>query len=93
MAHPFGGHPTFSSYIDWARKEHGFRAQSGYGHDRHGKTHLVTRIYKEDGPSLVVPGIKPGDRLAPTQVGNFDRRLGINSPWFSVDAGPDESGI
>jgi hypothetical protein len=89
MAFPFGGHPTLAAYIDWARTEHNFRAQSGYGQDRRGKTHTVTKIYKDGGPSVVVVGIAQNDRLAPSQVGNLDRRLGLNSPWFSVDAGPE----
>ena len=85
MAHPFGGHPTFGKYLLWANKEHGFRAQSGIASDASGKPHTVTKISKPGGPSVVVPGVSQDEYLTPSLVGYLDRRLGIMSPWFSVD--------
>lgn len=84
MAFPFGGHPTLADYLVWARDQHGFAAQSGYAHTELGKTVSVTRVSKPGGPSLVISGLSQTERITPTQIGNFDRRLGINSPWFSV---------
>lgn len=84
MAYPFGGHPTLADYIGFAR-EQGFEAKSGYAQDRTGKTHTSTRIFKNGGPSVVVVGVSQTDYLVPTQVGNLDRRLKLDSPWFGVD--------
>lgn len=93
MAFPFGGHPTFGQYLIWARDSHGFTARTGIGADDLGRSHSVTRIFREGGPSVIIPGIKQNDRLTPSFVGYLDRRLGINSPWFSVDDGPPPDSI
>lgn len=85
MAFPFGGHPTFGQYLIWALDAHGFTARTGIGSDVTGKPHSITRIFKEGGPSAIVPGIKQEEHLTPSVVGYLDRRLGIKSPWFSID--------
>lgn len=87
MAFPFGGHPTLAMYIAWAREKHGCKALSGFAADADGQTHTVTQITTTDGKSVVVVGTKQTEHLAPTMVGYLDRRLGLNSPWFSIDAG------
>lgn len=85
MSFPFGGHPTFGQYLIFARDEHGFTVLSGYSTDSRGRSHQLTRIFKEGGPSLIVVGTDQKEHLTPSAVGNYDRRLGIKSPWFSVD--------
>lgn len=85
MAFPFGGHPRLADYIGQARKDHGATAKSGSAADDSGKSHSVTRIEVPSGKSVVVVGIKQTERLVPSQIGYLDRRLGITSPWFSVD--------
>lgn len=85
MSHPFGGHPTFGAYIGWARKHHKLSAQTGYAADGAGKVHTTTKLSIEDGESVVVPGIDQNERLTPSMVGYLDRRLGIVSPYFSVN--------
>lgn len=85
MAAPFGGHPTFGAYLVWARDVHGFRAQTGFGADPDGRSHTVTRISKTDGPTVVVVGVDQKEHLTPTMVGNLDRRLGVTSPFFSLN--------
>ncbi len=89
MAFPFGGHPTFAMYMQWARETHQCKAASGFAADSSGKTHTVTQITAPDGKSVAVVGTKQTEHLAPTMVGYLDRRLGIESPWFSIDAGDD----
>lgn len=87
MAFPFGGHPTLAAYMHWAR-EQGFRAQSIAASDERGKTHTAIKLSKEGGRSVVVVGVKQHEHLAPSMVGYLDRRLGVKSPWISVDT-PD----
>jgi len=86
MAFPFGGHPTLADYIGQARKDHGATAKSGSASDDSGRSHTVTRIeIPASGRSVVVVGISQTEHLEPSMIGYLDRRLGINSPWFSVD--------
>lgn len=85
MSAPFGGHPKFVDYLVWARDTHECRAESGYASDGNGKTHTVTKISHPDGKSVVMVGLSQTEHLVPSTVGYLDRRLGISSPWFSVD--------
>ena len=85
MAFPFGGHPTLAAYIQWARETHSFRAQSIAAPDDAGKTHTAVKIYKDEGPSVVVVGVPQSEHLVPSMIGYLDRRLGLTSPWYSVD--------
>jgi len=85
MAFPFGGHPTFAKYLVWARDTHDFAAQTGVAKDSSGKPYTVTKIFKPGGPSVIVPGVGQNEYLTPSMVGYLDRRLGLKSPWFSID--------
>lgn len=78
MAHPFGGHPTLAQYILWAREEHGCESRTG---TTHGQSFI--RIEKDSDHVVFVFGDQINDYLSPTQVGNLDRRLSIESPWVS----------
>jgi hypothetical protein len=86
MSSPFGGHPTLGRYIAWIRNL-GFEAKSGTGPDESGKTHTVTKIFKEGGSSVVVVGVDQTEHMVATMVGYLDRRLGVKSPFFSIDNG------
>lgn len=88
MAFPFGGHPTLADYIGQARHDHNATAKSGTASSEDGKAECITRIEMPNGNVLVVVGILQSERLTPTDIGMFDRRLGIISPYFSVT--PDE---
>jgi hypothetical protein len=83
-AFPFGGHPTLDEYVAWAR-EHGCKSSSGILSDEDGRVHSLTRIVSRAGNWVTVTGLKGTDRLVPTMIGYLDRRLGMRSPWFSVD--------
>ena len=86
MSHTFGGHPRLADYIGQARKDHGAIAKSGSAADDSGKPHEVTRIQiPSTGKFVVVVGLSQTEYLVPSMVGYLDRRLGISSPWFSVD--------
>jgi len=91
MAFPFGGHPRLADYIGQARKDHGATSQSGSAADSSGGAHAVTKIaIPATGKSVVVVGVNQTEYLTPSMVGYLDRRLGIDSPWFSVDPPDDE---
>lgn len=85
MSTPFGGHPTFAQYIGWAIKQ-GLDVKSGVAQNADGDTDRVTVISSQDGKRwVVVVGIDQREFLVPTTIAQFDRRLGIESPWFSID--------
>lgn len=90
MSFPFGGHPTFGRYLAWVRDEHKFTSQAGVAADSTGRSHSVTKIIKPDGTTVIVPGVSQTEHLAPSTVSYLDRRLGVTSPWFSVDGIAEE---
>jgi hypothetical protein len=83
-AAPFGGHPTLGEYMRWATDEHGCTVQSGYARDENGVMVCVTRIETPSGSWVVETGTEQWEYLAPTTVGRFDRRLGLESPFASM---------
>jgi hypothetical protein len=81
VAFPFGGHPTFSQYLQWAvsegcKVEHGIDTEQSIG---------VTKIISPDRSKWVIQaGTLHNEHLTPTDVGRLDRRLGLISPWFGA---------
>lgn len=80
MAFPFGGHPTFGTYLQWA-VEQGCKVQTGVDTQHSVR---VTKIIAPSGKWVVEAGTLPNDYLTPTVVGRLDRRLGLISPWFGA---------
>lgn len=84
-AYPFGGHPTFGEYLDWARQQ-GCMVQCRV-HLEGGRSCSMTRIESPDGSRWVVEvGTQQDEFLAPMTVGRFDRRLGLDSPFAKVSS-------
>lgn len=81
---PFGGHPTFGAYLQWAITQ-GCSVQSGV---HTGQSVNVTRITAPSGKWVIEAGTHQNDRLTPTTIGRLDRRLGLQSPWFSLPPQP-----
>lgn len=80
MSAPFGNHPTLGQYLGWA---------CGAGcSTKHGVTvgyQSVVRVLSPDGSRhLSIVGLNHDERLAPTTVARFDRRLGLKSPFSSL---------
>ena len=87
-AYPFGGHPLFAEYLRWAREEHNCTSQSGYITDEDGRAHTLTKIEAPSGRWVIEVGTRQDEHLVPTTIARLDRRLGLVSPWFSID--PDD---
>lgn len=79
-AFPFGGHPTFAKYLEWAVSQ-GCKVQSGVDTRQ---SIGVTKITAPSGQWVIEAGTLPGDFLMPTTIGRLDRRLGLVSPWFGL---------
>lgn len=84
---PFGQSPTLCEYMDWAKTQ-GCTVKSGYG-ALGKKTQLLTLIENADGSRHVqIVGTKQTERLVPTVVANYDRRLGLKSPFPALHVPP-----
>jgi hypothetical protein len=81
MSWPFGKPITLAMYIEWARKEHGFKAQSGVRSDTSGRAHTFVRIFKDGGPEFYAIGISQTEALYPYYIETLNRALGIQYPW------------
>jgi hypothetical protein len=80
MAFPFGGHPTFAQYLQWAINQ-GCTVESGVD-TKHSIS--LTKIAAPSGKWAIESGLLPTDFLVPTTIGRLDRRLGLVSPWFAL---------
>lgn len=85
-AYPFGGHLTFGAYIEWARQQ-GCTVRNGVVLDEKQRPHSVTQIIAPSKKKFVTEiGTQHNDYIVATTVARFDRRLGVRSPFFSIDA-------
>ena len=84
MAYPFGGHPTFAHYLVWAADQ-GCKIRQGATFASDGKAYSVTIIAASSGKWVVEVGTQHNDFLVPTTIARLDRRLGMESPFFSID--------
>jgi hypothetical protein len=85
VAFPFGGHPSFAQYIQWAVEQEKCEVRSGIVNDEKGRPHSVTQIIAPSKKWVTVVGTQHSEYLVPTMIAYLDRRLGIKSPFFSLD--------
>ena len=83
MSAPFGGHPTLGEYLDWAYRFAECTVQTGFINGRPCK-----KIVAPSGRWVTIVDKHERERLAPTTVDYFDRRLGIKSPFASLPSAP-----
>ena len=76
------GHPTLGGYLSWLRDTHDIWFQSGCSPYAQGMP--LTKILCKGRPVHIV-GLKQTDRLSPSQVSYYDRRIGVKSPWGLPD--------
>lgn len=89
MAGPFGKLPRFVEYLRWAA-EQGCTWQSGYAQSNDGFQEITTRIIAPDGRWYLDIGTNQFDLLVPSTIARMDRRLGIKSPFPSLDNTDEE---
>lgn len=86
MAAPFGNHPTLLDYIAWCNSQ-GCTTKSCLQIEG-GTSVTVQLLETRDGSRhVVVSGISNNERLVPTMVAYFDRRLELNSPFSKTGDG------
>jgi len=85
MDYPFGGHPTLREYIGWCNQQgcttHSELRSSG------GQMCAMQILVAKKKRHLIISGMLMSERLTPTMVAHFDRRLGLNSPFPKVGDG------
>jgi len=80
MAFPFEQMPMFSEYLEWARQQ-GCKVQNGHNENNRS----IHRIDAPDGKFVHSVGLLHHERLTPTQIANFDRRLGLSSEFPKLE--------
>jgi len=86
MAGPFGKHPTLNEYLRWAEQQ-GCIPQSGFVQGQGGKPCSVIKMVAPSGQHLLIVGVPESERLTPSMVHHYDRRLGLQSDFPSIDPG------
>lgn len=82
MSFPFGDHPQFGHFKQWCR-ENDIEVRDGVM-SVEGRSIKVTTFIS--GVTVVaVSHILDREYITPTQLGALERRLGVNTHWFSVD--------
>lgn len=82
MPYPFGGHPSFSNYIEWATSQ-GCEVKQAISDEKW----LVKIVRPDKKRSLIEVDVPLNSLLVPTQVWYYDRVLGLKSPWTAIDPG------
>ncbi len=82
MAYPFGGHPTLFDYIAWCNQQGCTTRSSLAVIDGKSATCHIVENPANDQHVAAVGAMK--DRLPPSVVANYDRRLGLDSPFAKV---------
>jgi hypothetical protein len=83
VAHPFGGHPTLSRFVEFA-KEQGCEAKLYYRTAKSGRAYQVLRIDNPDGCWVIVANPDFTEHLPPSSVAYLERRLNIKTHFAST---------
>jgi hypothetical protein len=83
VAFPFGGHPQFQEYLEWARREHGCAYQCGFT-TIDGKVETFVSIDNPAKGTHVIYFAPMTESLTGNAVGHLDRRLGLDSPFAKI---------
>lgn len=85
MAFPFAKAPQLIDYMRWAQGQ-GCECPSGY--DAFTGSTFVS-IIAPSGLRVTIPSMPQTERLTARFIAHLDRRLGLSSPFLSIDA-PDD---
>ena len=84
MSFPFGGHPKLSDMLDWLA-DNGCTIKRSAKTARSGRPYDVILVESAKGEGFVtIPNPDPDERLPPSIVSNFQRRLGIKIPYAAM---------
>lgn len=79
-AYPFRTHPEFARYATWAASQDGVKVTTGISNMPDGEVLTFTQITSPRG-HILIDGTDQDERLLPSTIAYYDRRLGLESPW------------
>ena len=88
MAVPFGGHPTISDIVEWARASGCTVETKVRQHAITGQPYESTEISNPKGGNVVLADPGHGERLEPSMVAYIQRRLGLRSHFAATPEQP-----
>lgn len=91
MSHPFGGHPTLKRLVEWVERNECTWAVS-IRNTASGRSYTVLTIRntKTSGRAIVSnPDFE--ERLSPSMVSYYQRRLGIKTPFAALPENTQDS--
>jgi hypothetical protein len=83
MSHPFGGHPTLADFLDFAASQ-GCSVKKAVRSTKSGRTYEAWVIANPAGGTLTIPNPSFQEPMAPAIVSQYQRRLGIKTPFAEV---------
>lgn len=83
MSFPFGGHPTLSRFIE-AAQEQGCTVTSKTRARPDGRAYSVLVIDNPQGGFVVIAEPDVNERLSPSTMSHYQRRLGINTDFAAM---------
>ena len=92
MAFPFGGHPKLADFLEVAKQQKcEWELTTRTSRDK--RSYGVLVIRNEAGARLVIVNPDFEERLAPSVVSNYQRRLGISTRFASMPEQPTSSSV
>lgn len=83
MSHPFGGHPTLQSFVEWVTDNGCTVEVKVRARKRDGLPYRVLEVTSETSRVAIVdPNMN--ERLAPSEIAYLQRRLGIKTPFAAT---------
>lgn len=83
MSFPFGGHPTFQKFLEFA-EANGCVLKIVIRETKSGRAYEAYELRNPRGGRLVVPNPDLQERLVPSIVSQYQRRLGIKTPFATL---------
>ena len=71
---------SLNEYLSWANKN-GCHIQTGFTVDSDGETLHLTIVTAGDGKYAVIHDVNPDEKLPSNAYKQYDRRLGLKSPF------------
>ena len=87
MSAPFGGHPTLRRFLEYAG-ENGCTVRTVVRSTRKGMSYESLEITNPEGGRVAIPNPDFDERLVPSMVSFYQRRLGIRTPFASQPEQP-----
>lgn len=82
MSYPFGGHPKFGIFKEWAKSE-GIDYRNGTI-ELEGRSVKITTFILPNGTKVPVADVLDGEFMPPSLVARLERRLDKISPFASL---------